>query len=88
MAYKVEFKKSGKILEWEDRYDSLLELAEDNGVEIDNDCRQGVCGTCAVKLISGEVDMEEETGLDYVDHPEEMILACTAVPKSDVVIDA
>ncbi len=88
MAFTVEFKKSGKTVEWEDRYDSILELAEDNGVEIDNDCRQGVCGTCAVKLISGKVEMEEDTGLDYVNDPEEMILTCAAVPKSNVVIDA
>jgi ferredoxin len=50
MAFTVEFKKSGKTIEWEERFGSILELAEDHGIEIDKNCRQGVCGTCAVKL--------------------------------------
>lgn len=88
MAIQVEFRKSGKTVAWEDNYASILELAEAHGVDIDYDCQQGICGTCAVRLISGDVEMEDETGLDYVDDPEDMILACTAVPVTDVVIDA
>ncbi len=88
MAIQVEFQKSGKTVAWEDSYASILELAEAHGVAIDYDCQQGICGTCAVRLISGDVEMEDETGLDYVDDPEDMILACTAVPVTDVVIDA
>jgi ferredoxin len=88
MAHKVEFKKSGKVIEWRDQYESILELAEANGIEIESDCRQGYCGSCMVKLLSGEVDMESTDGLDESDVDNKMILTCVAVPKTDVVLEA
>ncbi|MCF8052013.1 MAG: 2Fe-2S iron-sulfur cluster binding domain-containing protein [Desulfobacterales bacterium] len=88
MSYKVTFEKSGKILEWNDRFESILELAEDNGIEIEYECRQGFCGTCKVKLLSGEVDMDIEDGLEDEDREEGFILTCVAVPKSDIVLEA
>ena len=45
MSRKVEFKKSGKVVEWEDKYESLLELADASGVAIESECEQGFCGT-------------------------------------------
>lgn len=88
MAHKVEFKKSAKVLEWSDKYESILELAEANGIEIESECRQGYCGTCMVKLLSGKVDMENTDGLEETDIENNMILTCSAVPKSDVVLEA
>ena len=88
MAYTVEFKNSGKKLVWDDQYESILEMAGDNGIEIESDCEQGFCGTCAVKLVSGEVDMETTDGLEDDELENNMILACVAVPKSDLVIEA
>lgn len=88
MSYQVEFKKSGKTVAWSDKYDSILELAESNGIEIESECRQGFCGTCMVKLISGEVEMETDDGLDEADRKNGMILTCTAVPKTDIVLEA
>ena len=88
MAYKVTFQKSGKVLEWNGRFESILELAEDNGIEIEYECRQGFCGTCKVKLLSGEVDMDIEDGLEDEDREEGFILTCVAVPKSDIVLEA
>lgn len=88
MAHKVEFKKSGKVLEWNDKYESILELAEANGIEIESECRQGYCGTCMVKLLSGKVEMENTDGLGETDVDNNMILTCTAVPTTDVVLEA
>ena len=34
---------------------------------METDCEQGLCGTCKVKLISGELDMETDDGLDEAD---------------------
>ena len=83
---KVEFSDSGRSVEWEDRFSSILELAEEAGVEIETDCEQGFCGTCKVKLLSGEVDMESDEGLDEADLEQNMILPCVSVPKTDVVL--
>jgi glycine betaine catabolism B len=88
MAIRVEFKTSGKAVDWNDRYDSILELARANGVEIDTDCEAGICGTCKIRLLSGKVDMEVEDGLEDDDIEQNMILACVAVPLGDIVLEA
>jgi ferredoxin len=85
---KIQFQKSGKTLEWDDRFENILDLAEANGIQLENACRVGVCGTCKVKLLSGEVYMETEDGLQDEDRNQNLILPCVAVPKTDLVIDA
>jgi hypothetical protein len=86
MALTVEFKRSRKIVEWDDRFDNILELADEHGIEIDSDCMQGFCGTCKTALLEGEVDMETTDGLEEED--QSMILPCVAVPITNIVIDA
>lgn len=86
MEIKVEFRDSGKTVEWDDRFSNILELAQEAGVEIETDCEQGFCGTCKVKLLSGEVDMEADDGLDAADLEQNMILPCVAIPRTDLVL--
>ena len=45
---------------------SIVEIAELAGVEIPTNCTSGNCGTCLVRLISGQVDLPDELppGLD------------------------
>ena len=44
----------------------IVEIAELAGVEIPTNCTSGNCGTCLVRLISGQVDLPDELppGLD------------------------
>lgn len=58
--------------------ETVLEAAEEAGVEIPYACRVGKCGVCATKLLSGEVSMEVETGLAPEDKANGYILACQA----------
>ncbi len=88
MAFKIEFKKSGKTLDWESGSGNLLDFAEENGIQMESGCRIGTCGSCKVKLISGTVTMETEEGLEDADKANGMILPCVAVPESDLVIEA
>jgi ferredoxin len=88
MTFKLEFKKSGKTLEWESSSGNLLDFAEENGIQMESGCRIGTCGSCKVKLISGGVSMETEDGLEDADQADRMILPCVAVPESDLVIEA
>ncbi len=88
MSLKIEFKKSGKTFEWDDRFENLLDFAEEKGISMESTCRVGVCGTCKVKLVSGEVFMESEDGLDEEDKSNQMILPCVATPQTDLVIEA
>lgn len=67
---------------------TVLEAAEDVGVNIEYSCRVGVCGLCKVKLLSGAVTMEVQDGLDAQDKQNGMILACQAKSATDLSVDA
>ena len=88
MTFTVEFRKSGMILDWDGRFESLLELAEEKGINIESACRQGFCGTCKTRLLFGEVEMEITDGLEDEDSEQNMILPCIARPKSNIVLEA
>lgn len=83
----VSFSKTGKASPI--RVDqTVLELSEELGVGIQSACRIGVCGTCAVKLVSGEVEMAVEDGLDADDRAAGMVLACQSRPKGPATVEA
>jgi hypothetical protein len=81
----VNFKRSGKAVDWTTGCTNLLELAEQNGVAIASGCRAGNCGTCAVAIQAGEVSYLQAPG----SAPDPgSCLTCISVPKGDIVIDA
>jgi len=63
---------------------TLLEAMENSGLPADSSCRAGVCMTCAVKLLEGEVD-NEEAALAAEAREAGFILACSAYPLSPQV---
>jgi uncharacterized protein len=80
----VEFRRSGKIVGWEQGCESLLALAEANGVTVRSGCRTGECFTCAVRIISGDVSYVRE----LEEAPDDgSALICSAVPRGEVVLD-
>ena len=67
---------------------AVLDVADEIGVEIDNSCRVGTCGTCRVRLLSGAVTMAVEDGLEPGDKENDVILACQAKSTGNVVVEA
>ena len=67
---------------------TVLELADALGVRIDGGCRLGVCGTCQVRLLDGEVITEGDDALSPTERAEGIILACRAQARSDLTVDA
>lgn len=67
---------------------TLLETAEACGIEMPYSCRQGQCGTCATKLLNGQVRMESEVGLTPELKEGGYILPCVSHATGDVKIDA
>ncbi len=68
---------------------TVLEAAEDAGVEIPFECRSGICGQCKCKLVSGSVAMAVQDALSAADRAGGLILACQArATTATVVIDA
>jgi ferredoxin len=43
--------------------DTLLTIAG-HGIEVASNCRVGQCGSCATRVLDGDVEMETEEGLD------------------------
>ncbi len=67
---------------------TLLEICEASGVNIDFECRSGICGRCKTKLLAGCVTMEVQDALDDADQSNNIILLCQAKAVEDVTIDA
>ena len=67
---------------------TILDVADEVGVFIDNACRSGTCASCRVKLLSGKVSMAVEDALTEQDKAEGYILACQAKIRGDVTVDA
>lgn len=83
----VAFSKNGKSARIH-AGQTVLELSEELGIGIENSCRIGTCGICKVKLTSGEVDMAVEDSLDAADKTNGFILACQAIPKGEITVEA
>ncbi len=84
-AIKVEFSRADKTLDWSDDYESLLDLAEANGIAIDSGCRIGNCGTCIAAIKDGDFEWTNEPSCSV---EEGSCLTCVAVPKGNLVVDA
>ncbi len=81
---QVAFARSGLTARWDQRYASLLELAEACDVPVRWSCRAGVCHTCESGLLAGEVGYAP----DPVDDPADGdVLICCAQPRGDIALD-
>lgn len=63
---------------------TLLETIEQHQIEIQFHCREGYCGACRTKLISGKVEYTTDP-LAFIDDDE--ILPCCCIPISNIEID-
>jgi ferredoxin-NADP reductase/MOSC domain-containing protein YiiM len=81
---EVTFSRSGVTANWNPSLESILDLAEANGLSPDYSCRSGVCQTCVSDLQEGEV----EYVLEPLDPPDPgSVLICCSKPKTNVVVD-
>jgi p-cymene monooxygenase electron transfer component len=71
------------------RGETVLERALKAGIAYPHDCTVGTCGACRTRLVEGQV--EAITPFGYTLSREELeagyILACQALPKSDLVLE-
>lgn len=67
---------------------SILETALQHGIAYPHGCRSGRCGSCKSRLIEGEVEMLPHSRFALTDAEKAggLILACRAVPKTDVAV--
>ena len=72
-----------------ENHETLLEAACKAGLEAPSNCNSGTCGTCMMRLVSGEVDGLDPLppGLDEDIVAEGAILTCIGHAVSSCVID-
>ena len=81
---EIVFSAENKILQWTQADNtSLLELAENNGLQPEHACRMGSCGSCRRKLSSGKVHYDLAPSADLA---ADEVLLCCAKPVSDKVV--
>lgn len=62
----------------------IVQSAAIGGIRIPTSCREGSCGTCRVKLISGNVESINKGGLSVKEEENNYILACCSKPLSNL----
>ena len=78
----VEFVKSGREIACGEE-ESILEVAQAQGIELPYGCGMGICGQCKLAKISGEVIYDDDFECET-----DQVLTCVAKAKGRVVIDA
>jgi len=84
--FRVSFAKSHREIECGSGQ-HVLDAAKKAGVRLPASCTQGMCGTCKVRLVSGEVAMKHAGGIRQREIDQGMVLLCCSKPLSDLVVD-
>ncbi len=63
---------------------NILSALDRANIDSEGDCRIGICGTCRVKLLRGQVRYPDQTPLGFMHEGE--ILPCCCVPITDIEI--
>lgn len=71
-----------------DPAERILEVAQRAGVRIGANCKEGMCGSCKVVKLSGEIEMNHQGGIRAREISSGKFLPCCSTAQTDLVIDA
>jgi len=66
---------------------TILEVLEENGVEVPNSCRQGICGSCETKVLAGIPDHRDSILPHDPSQPVTMTVCCSRALTDRLVLD-
>ena len=84
-GFAVRFEPSGKTVSIGPE-DTVLTAAGKLGIPISYACGDGICGTCRITKLEGEVEMNHLGGIEDDEIAEGEILACCTYPRSNLVL--
>ncbi|MCS0631247.1 FAD-binding oxidoreductase [Telluria mixta] len=89
MSYQLTIEPLGRTIEVQDGQ-TILDASLREGLYLPHACCHGVCATCKVQVLDGEVDHGEASLFALMDfeRTEQKCLACCATLQSDVTIEA
>jgi phenol hydroxylase P5 protein len=89
MSYELTIEPLGTTIEVEDDQ-TILDAALRAGIWLPHACCHGLCATCKIDVLEGEVDHGEASSFALMDfeRDEGKALACCATLQSDLVIEA
>ncbi|WP_285320870.1 PDR/VanB family oxidoreductase [Pseudarthrobacter sp. lyk4-40-TYG-27] len=61
---------------------SIVQVLEENGVEVDTTCQEGICGTCIMGVLKGEPDHRDQCMSASEKKANDQIAACVSRSKS------
>ncbi|MBV0925961.1 2Fe-2S iron-sulfur cluster binding domain-containing protein [Halomicroarcula limicola] len=83
-THTVEFVDMDRSIEVPETQ-TILEAADEAGLDLPYQCRMGVCGVCSALLVEeGEVQQTEAMFLSPAEKEEGYVLTCVAKPRSDL----
>lgn len=85
-TYAVHFQRSGRTLQVSPTT-TLLEAGLGAGMRLPFACTVGGCLACKKRLIAGEVEVQEPTGLPPAQRAKGMILLCRSRARSELILD-
>jgi hypothetical protein len=80
----VSFVRSNLAVGWDQRFPSLLDLAEACDVPVGFGCRNGTCHSCESTLLAGDV---QYTVPPLEPPPAGRVLVCCSTPSADLALD-
>src|SRR5664279_3029000 len=89
MSYQLTIESTGQVLDVEDGQ-TVLDAALRAGIYLPHACCHGLCATCKIDVLDGEVEHGEASSFALMDFEREegRTLACCATTEDDLVIRA
>lgn len=85
-SFSVTLARSGGVLLVEPD-ETLLSALKRHGIKVDSSCEQGLCGSCAVGVLSGDIDHRDLVLSDAEKSRGNRIITCVSRCRGNLILD-